>query len=72
MSQDHFTVFDLAQIFRYHPDTIRRWIRQGRIHAFRVGAGKKASWRILPIEVERLRVVGFEEQMEELKKAFES
>jgi hypothetical protein len=65
--EPHYTVEDLSKIFRYDPQTIRKMIKEGRIHAFRLGKGKKSPYRIMPEEVGRLREVGFEEQMEELK-----
>lgn len=60
----HFSVEQFAEIFGYHPETIRRLIREGRIFAFRLGKGKKAPYRIAYEEVGRLRQVGFEEQKE--------
>ena len=68
MLNNHFTVEEVAEIFKYNPQTIRRLIRMGRIHAFRLGNGKKAPYRIVEEEIERLRVIGFQEQMEELKR----
>ena len=63
----HYTVDDLSKIFQYDPQTIRRLIREGRIYAFRLGKGRKAPYRIMSEEVERLRAVGFDEQMKDLK-----
>ena len=62
--QSHLTVNELAEILKYDPQTIRRLIREGRIFAFRVGKGKKSPYRILPEEVGRLRLIGFEEQLQ--------
>ncbi len=59
----HYTVEEFAKIFKYDPQTIRRMIREKRIHAFRLGKGKKSPYRIMHVEVERLRQIGFEEQM---------
>lgn len=63
----HYTVEEFAKIFKYDPQTIRRMIRAGRIHAFRLGKGKNSPYRIMEIEIERLRQIGFEEQMSENK-----
>ena len=67
MTEKLYTVDNLAEIFSYNPQTIRNLIRKGRIKAFKLGNGKKAPWRILQVEVERLQMIGFEEQMKELK-----
>lgn len=67
MNPSHYTVSELAQIFKYSPRTILRLIKEGRIHAFRLGKGKKAPYRIMQEEVGRLREIGFDEQLKELK-----
>lgn len=48
------SVKEFATILRIHPSTVRRAIIYGRIHAFRVGIGLKASFRIPKSEVERM------------------
>lgn len=71
MLEKHYTVEEIAEIFRYHAQTIRRLIKAGRIHAFRLGKGKKSPYRIMEQEVHRLRIAGFEQQMKELKASLE-
>ena len=61
----HYTVAESAVIFKYDPQTIRRLIREGRIFAFKLGKGKNAPYRIMASEVERLTLIGFEEQFKE-------
>lgn len=68
MEEMHFTVAEVAKIFQYNPQTIRKMIKKGRIFAFRLGKGNKSPYRIKREEVERLVDVGFEEQMQELKR----
>jgi excisionase family DNA binding protein len=41
---------------KMHPNTIRRAIKNGRISAFKLGAGNKASYRIPRSEIDRLAV----------------
>jgi len=41
-----FTVDELAKHLRVHPITIRKYIKNGRINAFKVGYGKRSPWRI--------------------------
>jgi excisionase family DNA binding protein len=38
---------DVAAYVGKHPETIRRWVRQGRIPFYRLGRG----WRFIPSEV---------------------
>lgn len=49
-----FTVKELAAILMVHPSTVRRAIKCGRISAFKVGVGKKATFRIFKSELERM------------------
>jgi excisionase family DNA binding protein len=48
------TVEELAAQIKYHPESVRRAIRQGRINALRFGAG----WRIPAREVARILTTG--------------
>jgi excisionase family DNA binding protein len=48
------TVEELAAQIKYHPESVRRAIRQGRINALRFGAG----WRIPAPEVARILTTG--------------
>jgi excisionase family DNA binding protein len=36
-SETYFTLDEAASILKLHPQTLRRWIRQGRLFARRVG-----------------------------------
>lgn len=48
------TVEELASAIKYHPESVRRAIRQGRIHALPFGVG----WRIPAAEVRRILAAG--------------
>jgi len=48
------TVKAAADLFFYHPESVRRAIRQGRIHAVRFGQ----DWRIPAPEVRRILATG--------------
>jgi excisionase family DNA binding protein len=48
------TVEDFAKTIFYHPESVRRAIRQGRIRALRFGA----SWRIPAPEARRILTQG--------------
>ena len=54
MNYKFYSIKDFAKIMDVHPNTIRRCIKDAKISAFRIGTGKKASWRILESEIERL------------------
>ena len=42
MKDKLYTVAELSQKWRISPQTVQRWIREGKIKAFKVGR----SWRI--------------------------
>jgi excisionase family DNA binding protein len=67
MVQRIYTVVEVAAILKYDPQTIRRLIHAGRIHAFKIGVGYRAPYRIAESELERIRHVGFEETLVCLK-----
>ena len=48
------TVDELAARIKYHPESVRRAIRQGRIHALPFGTG----WRIPAQEAARILATG--------------
>jgi DNA-binding transcriptional regulator YhcF (GntR family) len=54
MNYKAYSIKDFAKIMDVHPNTIRKCIKETKIAAFRIGTGKKASWRILESEIERL------------------
>ena len=54
MKDPFYTVKEVAALLRVHPATIRRAINNGKIAGFRVGKGKKSSFRIFKNEIERM------------------
>jgi excisionase family DNA binding protein len=48
------TVEETAEKIHYHPESVRRAIRQGRIHALQFGQG----WRIPASELRRILATG--------------
>lgn len=66
---EHFlTIAQVAALLQLSPSTIRRYIKTGRIRAFKVGHGDKAAVRIKREELDRLQRVGYEENMDVLRK----
>lgn len=47
---DSLTVSETSDVMKVHDETIRRWIRDGRLPAFRVGG----AYRIPRVAIERL------------------
>jgi excisionase family DNA binding protein len=53
MSQERLlTVREVAERIRSSPETVRRWLRQGKLRGFRPG-GTKLGYRISEAELER-------------------
>lgn len=48
-----YTVPEVAERLRLHQQTIREWLRTGKIKGIRLG-GTKAGWRIPAAEIARL------------------
>jgi excisionase family DNA binding protein len=57
---DLWTVAQVAEYLQLNPETIRRWIRAGKLEAVKLGTGRTAALRIHQAEVERL--AGIEHQ----------
>lgn len=55
--QEHFggrnllTTTEVAQMLRVHPNTVRKWVTRGLLHAYRLGS--RGDRRFAPEEVER-------------------
>jgi excisionase family DNA binding protein len=46
------TVDDVAERLQIHPETIRRWLREGRLEGIRLS--RRAGWRVRPEAVEKM------------------
>jgi len=46
LDDDYVTVAEAATLLRVHPSTIRRWIRQGDVLAYRIGRRRLALKRV--------------------------
>ena len=47
------TVSEVAERLRLKPETVRRWLRSGKLHGVSLGSDS-AGWRVPEPEVERL------------------
>ena len=43
MPEKQFTVEEVAEELRVHPETVRQWIREGELDAFDTGRGYRIS-----------------------------
>ena len=58
MNERLLTVREVAEQLRSSPETVRRWLRQGKLRGFRPG-GTKLGYRVPETELQRfLRLVG--------------
>jgi len=44
---EQLTVSEVAEICRYHPKTVRSWIKSGDLEAIRKGRNYRITWRAL-------------------------
>ncbi len=52
MDQDPWlTVEQISERLQFHPDTVRRLLREGRINGYRVN--RRAGWRVKASEIDR-------------------
>lgn len=53
MAEDLLTLNEVAAQLRLHPESVRRWLREGKIHGRRLGP-TRAGWRIPRSEINRI------------------
>ena len=58
--EELLTVDEVARRLKLHPETVRRWIRAGKLRAIRLGSDR-AGLRIRVSEVQRLLGAGDQE-----------
>ena len=63
---DFLSIKEFAAKIGVHPNTIRRSIKSGKISAFKIGSGKRSSYRIAKVEVERIAMFDMEEMIEKI------
>src|SRR5262245_54798328 len=60
-TETYYTLEEAAQILKLHPQTLRRWIRQGKLPARRFGK----QFRLRPEDLERAAQPALSEEAEE-------
>lgn len=46
------TVEDVADQLKVHPETVRRWLREGRLEGYRIS--RRGGWRVKPESVVKM------------------
>lgn len=64
--QDFLSIKEFAVVINVHPNTVRRSIKKGRLSAFRVGSGARATYRIPRAEINRLAFMNLEEMVQKM------
>lgn len=58
MQEAYYTVEQIAQMLQMHPKTVQRYIREGKLHAVKVGKGWRVSGHDLSVFTERVPQAG--------------
>ncbi len=53
------TVEEVATQLKVHPESVRRWLREGRLDGYRIS--RRGGWRIRPESVQTMLVTGIED-----------
>lgn len=64
--KEFYSIKEFAFLLDIHPNTVRRSIKSGRINAFKVGSGKKSSYRIAKSEINRIALFDLEDMIEKI------
>jgi len=57
--QKFYTIKEFAELLRVHPNTVRKMIRENRLHPINVGTSNKAKHLIPEDDLLRLRAEAF-------------
>ncbi len=64
--KEFFTIMEMADKLRIHPNTVRKAIKEGRIQAFRTGAGLRSEYRIPVTEINRISEMDMSKLIEQM------
>ena len=64
--REFFSIKEFALLLRIHANTVRRAIKSGRIGAFKVGSGKKSTYRIPRSEINRIALFDLEDMIKKI------
>lgn len=60
MEKEYLSVKEFAALINVHYNTVIRAIKGGKLNAFRIGIGKKATFRIPRSEIHRIALYDLE------------
>lgn len=64
--EQYLSIKEFAVKVKFHPNTIRRAIKSGRINAFKIGSGRRAYYRIPQSEIHRIAKIDLTALIEEI------
>ena len=67
MTKDYYTVEQISEMLNIHPKTIQRYIREGKLHAAKIGKSWRISGHDLSVFIESEGNNGFSENRPPLK-----
>ena len=67
--KEYFSVKEFASFIGVHYNTVLRSIKCGRLCAFRIGSGKKATYRIPRSEINRISFYDLEDLVSKIIEA---
>ena len=62
-----YSVRQLAEILDVHPNTVRKMIKQNRLHPINIGSEKKPTYKIPAADLLRLEAESFKENADNEK-----
>ncbi len=67
-NEGYYSIKEFAVKLSIHSNTVRRAIKSGRIAAFKVGSGKKSTYRIAHSEIGRIALFDMKELIRKMLK----
>jgi len=64
--KEFYSVKEFAVLIGVHYNTVIRSIKNGKLNAFRIGIGKKATYRIARIEINRIAFCDLEDRVNKI------
>lgn len=58
---EFFNVKNFAKLLDISPQTVRLWIKEGKIKAIKISEGARANYRIPKTEIMRIRACAYED-----------
>jgi hypothetical protein len=65
--EQFLTIIEFAVKMHIHPNTVRRFIKEGRVQALNMGIGKKKIYRIPISEIDRMGMFNLREMLKVIR-----